>query len=134
MISLENNGQGKLNLRFGVSLAPGVTDVPEDAWEKCKSDPITKHYLSTLQVRVVSGSAMPAATPQTRSGPAKTAEPDTPPEADFDLADMKAKEAVEFVKHCADVKLLEVALLYESRTTVLKALNKRLDELVGEND
>lgn len=140
MMLVENSGRGTLNLRFKVSLKPGINEVDSEAWEQCKDDGITKHYLGARQVRVVSGDASKSASKPKASTPAPVAqpepEPDVPepePEAEPEhpvLCDMSAKDAIAYAKVCDDYDFLEQSLEEGvERPTVAWAIEKRLIEL-----
>ena len=148
-ILVDNSGRGTLNLRFKVSLKPGVNKVDSDAWDQCKKDDITKHYLSSRQVRVVSGDAKPTAKPE----PPPVAESNAAAVVSFmskgdDDADdgdevenedvigdpetllkMNAKDAIAFVKGFSNYEQLEAMLEVDERSTVAAAIEKRLSEL-----
>ena len=134
MLCVENSGRGRLNLVADVGLMPGVAEVDEKATEKSKKHRTTKHYLSTRQVKVVSGPQVEAPTPA-------VAVSDTPPEGDqpveesqkvVSLLGMSAKEAIAFVKKCEDSDLLLSMADEETRSTVDKAINDRLNDLLEE--
>lgn len=129
MVHVENTGRGKLNLRYGVKLAPGVNDVDPESWDKCKVDPITQHYLQSQQIRVVSGLA--PASPRPAEDPVPPPMPTEPelPDLPVSLEEMKAKEAIAFVKESDNYQALELMLEHENRSTVKAAIEDRLDEL-----
>ena len=137
MVSVENTGFGNLNLRFGVTLVPGVNPIEPEDWDKCRDDKLTKHYLSINRVRVVSGStALPTSKPKAPVPLTRKAEPAPPPPADDEpvsLSDMKAKEAKAWVSSCLDYDVLESALLDEKRSSVVTAIEDRLGAL-GDED
>lgn len=130
-VVVRNTGRAKLNLRYGVSLPPGDTEVDCEAWGKCRVDPITRHYLEYQSILVVRNSADDLPNP----------EPEMPSDADVEspedgpgILDMKAKDAIAFIKGCSLTSDLGFMLMHEERTTVLSALHKRLEELGPSED
>lgn len=149
MVCVENTRPSTLKLRFGVTLAPGVNAVDRFAWGRCKSDPITKHYLSHRFIRVVSGpekTETPKAagarpkpevgpeprTPGAGPAPLSKAEPLEKGHVGIDPAGMLAKEVIEYVKACDDSQELLDMLPEVARVTVREAVEARLRELGGD--
>jgi hypothetical protein len=124
MVRVENTGKGKLNLHHGVSLAPGVNEVDSAAWDKCKQESLTQHYLGQQIVKVVSGSSVEPTVKPKASAQKPEVEPGTQ-----SLSGMKAKDAISYVGQCEDFAALEEWLDMEDRSTVVSAIEKRLQQL-----
>lgn len=134
MIRVENSGKGPLKLRFGVVLSPGVNNVDPTAWDKCKSDPITQHYLNPAVGRVKvlgiesslnnKGPSSPAATheDENSSSPSNGGEEEAPKR-------MSARDTKKYVKTCRSPEVLHKMLEEEDRTSVKDAIEVRLEEI-----
>lgn len=136
MVYVENSGRGPLKLRFGVHLPVGVTEVDESAWDQCKHDPITRHYLEAAKrVRVVSGPidaptvnvVSPNQGPETNAPKKRQTESKSVESKEF--ADLHWRQAVAVVKSCEDHSMLRQLLAAESRSSVQKAIEARLEQL-----
>lgn len=142
-VMVQNFGSGRLNLSGGVSLPPGqIVKIGVRVWEKCLEHPITKFYLSSGQVRVVSGSVEVEPSPKVVAVESPHPEPDTQPDipipedekdAGDGIAGMKAKDAIAYVRDCDNVEELEEMCDVEKRLTVVDAIDDRILEL-GEQE
>ena len=129
---VQNRRPGKLCLRFGVHLDPGRNAVPDDAWQKCAEDPITQHYLTSGEVRVVGGVSDDMQTPCVSVTPVVAEAPPVqapPPEEPLNEPPLRAKDIIANLGDISDVDELRDMLQTEQRTTVLAALEKRIAEL-----
>ena len=109
---IENKRRGTLRLRHGVTLPPGCTDVDDAAWEKCRDDSITRHYLAAGEVVVVA--------------------PSPPKPVDVASARhprMPARDAIAAVRCMTDAEMLGLMQQAETRSTVVAAIAERLEEL-----
>jgi hypothetical protein len=124
-VHVENLRRGGLNLRYGVCLkAKSVTPVDAEAWDKCKADQYTRHYLDVQEIRVVS----------VREPVAEGEKPAAVVEKPVDWADLSAKDAIAKVKECSDLEGLEALYDKDDRTTVQEAVSSRVDELSDADD
>lgn len=159
MVIVKNSRRGKLRLANGVALKPGRNEVPEDVWERCAMSPITAHYLTRGEVVVVPGPCPSHIGPTCSGpGTSPYGEPETPPlplplpqeaaEVSIEKAvwlgpppipakqpqpqsldAMRAKDAIGVVQGLdSPHKLLEL-LRVEARTTVIRAIERRIQEL-----
>lgn len=151
-VHVKNTRRGALRLAFGVRLHPGLNAVDFDAWARCRDHPVTVHYVQRGEVVVV-----PASVPTADAGTSAEAEtpplpsPDMTPAQDLlpgtvangsDMDDpapvtpvspesMKAKDAIAAVGKMFDLNELYSFLRVESRTTVVRAIEHRIEELEG---
>lgn len=115
MFQVRNTGP-RLKLANGVKLESGLNEVADAAWEECLRNKMTQVFLESNMIQVVSGSAVVTAS--------KSAEPDTP-----DRERTLAKDLVAMVKVTRDAEFLHDLLVNENRTTVIVAINSRIDAL-----
>lgn len=154
-VRVKNARRGRLRLAFGVHLEPGVNEVNAASWVRCREHPVTLHYMNRGEVAVVpeSGSVVtPSVGTRVRSeqtpdpAPANY-EPESPPLPLEDggaseqvipippapdapsLSDMRAKEAIGVVTEIDDRHRLQHLLRLERRSTVVRAIERRLAEI-----
>lgn len=151
-VRVENRRQGKLRLAGGLTLLPGENVVANSAWETCSEHTVTLHYLHRGELRVLGGPVgecvceggklSPAEQTQESIGspytpesppllPAVDEQPTEPESPPTKLEDMRAKDAIDVVSNCTSPDRLLGWLSVEARTTVLRAINRRLEELKG---
>jgi len=155
MVKVKNHRKGGLNLRFGVKLSPGENDVDPEAWEHCRRDPITLHYLQAHDIEVIvthsqapTAKTSAASTPvaaeveapiddneeDTQENPAPTPEEPVSEDADerpanVPISKMRAKDVITMVESTDEVMTLKSMLMTEERPTVRAAIEHRLQEL-----
>jgi hypothetical protein len=158
-----NNKQPRpIGIGFGVTLMPGITPVPDEAWKKATSSPppALKALLEDKDggLEVVSASAAdaagadagatttgtPGATPQLQGGPVEVAGgPEAPGvtgggTATMDLGTLGADDAKRLISETFDRNVLTAWRTAEksgkNRTTVLHAIDEQLKAVkVGAN-
>lgn len=155
VVTVKNARRGKLRLAYGVQLSPGLTQVDSGAWERCRGHPVTLHYIQRGEVSIVPGSAgvvpsvqepaiieadpvttLPLPLPEfapTQDLPSvrATTDDDIPASATRHPETMRAKDAALEVRNYQSIVDLEDLLRIESRSTVVKAIRKRIAELEG---
>lgn len=149
MLQIVNNRTGKIRLFGGLVLLPGKNEIVDGSWSICCEHPVTKHYLQRGDV-VVHGSEniVPVKTDESpRSEPwTSFALPDPGPVAfcPVETADgttldvlqivqideMKAREAVAVIAKVDEVQTLRLMLQLDARPSVVKAINRRIAELM----
>jgi len=137
---------GSMGLMGAVQLRHGENEVAADAWAKVAGHPVVKELLRKGRdggVTIETSSGVPiAAKPVPKKPAERTPEPPKPepapvssdgePESgDETSQSMKAKDVVALVRQ---MSLMELEALEEDeeRKTVLDAIQKRRDELLGE--
>ena len=122
MLQVQNTGP-RLKLAAGVTLEPGSNEVAETAWEKCLLNRMTQIFLESRMIQVVFGAA--GVTSASESMHTKPVAPDAP----VDPEPVLARDLVVAIKAETDMEYLRGLLEGERRTTVVIAINARLEAL-----
>jgi len=122
MVRIKNSGP-RLKLAAGVKLEPGHNDVEPSLWRECLENKMTRVFLSSHLIQVVSGPVDESTESQSKH--TVSTEPETPvaPEP------TRAKDLVVAVKESEDIEYLHGLLEGEHRTTVQIAIHSRLEAL-----
>ena len=154
-----NARRGKLRLAFGVTLTPGVNEVSAADWVRCREHPVTLHYVGRSEVAVLESAAVvtPSVGTTGKSSVREASGSDTATQYNHEspllplpeggapgqvhpissapdapsISEMKAKEAIGFVSAIEDVGHLKQVLSLEGRSTVIRAVERRLAEIGG---
>lgn len=157
VVIIKNARRGKLRLAFGVQLKPGLNEVEQSAWEMCREHPITGHYLTRGEIAVASepravtpsvespivsneGSDAARYVPESPQLPLVVEEAPAAPDEQPGVADsepsglpdfenLRAKDAVMALQSIDNVGDLRHLLRVESRSTVVRAIERRLADL-----
>ncbi len=120
MVQVQNDGP-RLRLANGVKLEPGLTEVAKATWRECLLNKMTQVFLESRMIRVVSG----VAGEPTSKSLTMPAEPDAP----VDPEPMLAKDLIVAIKAEEDMEHLRELRDGELRSTVVIAINARLEAL-----
>jgi len=152
MALITNRRSGTLRLAYGVTMPPGAVVVDAATWQKCRVHPVTQHYLlrgELVEAPELSERALTPPGPVTEleetcssSGAIDHSPPIPLPESTEDcnpepytpvLCDMRAKDAIAAVTGVTNARLLRGMLREETRTSVVRAMKRRLAELAEQD-